>query len=204
MWTVPPSSLRNTVNELCLDWSYAVSPRTALGGDRMIGATGVALPVDVELKSFADGAWISTFDEETGAPTDASAGRRGVNVTVLNAQTGEIVDRQGFDTAANEFESEALAAYIEQIAAGSPVLLASRGAAGDFLTEEAITQLRTLGADTTLASVQGSYFSIVGVKGAQPGTALQAVDAAEAYLWIGLNPDRRTLAAAVGTVRVTR
>ena len=203
-WTVPLSALRNTINEICLNWSYAASPRTVLGGDRMIGATGVALPVDVELKSFADGAWISTFDEETGAPINASTGRRGVNVTVLDARTGEIVDMQGFDTAANEFESAALAEYIGQIAAGSPVLVGSRGAAGAFLTEEAITQLRTLGAEMTLASVQGSYFSIVGVKGAQPGTALQAVNETEAFLRIGLNPDRRTLAAAVGTVSLTR
>ncbi|MBI1295370.1 hypothetical protein GC175_10495 [bacterium] len=203
-WTVPLSTLRNTVNEICLNWSYAASPRTVLGGERMIGATGVALPVDVELKSFADGAWISTFDEESGVPNDASAGRQGVNVTVLDARTGEIVDMQGFDTAANEFESAALAEYIDQIAAGSPVLVGSRGAAGDFLTEDAITQLRTLGAEMTLASVQGSYFSIVGVKGAQPGTALQVVGETEAFLRIGLNPDRRTLAAAVGTMSLTR
>jgi hypothetical protein len=202
-WTVSGSILRDSINRLCLDWGYTAVPRQVLGGDRSIGATGVALPVDVELKSFADGAWISLFDEETGEPVDASAGRRGVNVTVLDLASGEIVDRQGFDTAANVFESERLEKFLAEIPDGYPVLIASRGPATDFLTPQAVAGLRDLGADISLETLQGSYFAIIGVKGAEMvGTALQSIDANEAFLSVGLNADRRTLAAAVGIVEI--
>jgi hypothetical protein len=201
-WAVPGALLRNTVNRLCLEWAYTASPRQVLGGDRSIGATGMALPVDVEIKSFADGAWISVFEEATGQPLDASVGRRGFNVTVLNPQRGEVIDMQGFDTAANEFESERLASFLAQIPDGYPVLVASRGPASDFLTEAAVTELRALGADLTLNSLRGNYVSVIGVKGATPGTAIQSVDSVEAFLRLGLNPDRRTLAAAVGRVEI--
>jgi hypothetical protein len=201
-WDIPGSILKNSVNRLCLEWKYTASPRQVLGGDRAIGATGMTLPVDVELKSFADGAWISLFEEATGEPIDASAGRRGVNVTVLDPQRGEVIDMQGFDTAANEFESERLAAFLAQIPSGYPVLVASRGEAWDFLTEAAVAELRTLGANLTLDSVRESYFSVIGVKGTAVGAALQSVDGNEAFLRLGLNPDRRTLAAAVGNVGI--
>src|SRR5690606_7659560 len=121
--------LDNSINRLCLQWAYTATPRQVLGGDRAIGATGVTLPVDVELKAFAEGAWISLFDEESGASQDGSAGRQGVNVTVLDGDSGEIVARQGYDTAANEYESERLAAFLAAIPDGAPVLVASRGPA---------------------------------------------------------------------------
>ncbi|MBX2997959.1 MAG: hypothetical protein KF893_05565 [Caldilineaceae bacterium] len=199
-WDAPAALLHNTVNRLCLGWNYAISPRQALGGDRSIGATGATLPADVELKSFADGAWISVFEEATGQPVNASAGRRGVNVTVIHPQRGDVVEMQGFDTAANEFESARLAEFLAQIPGGYPVLVASRGDAWNFLTEAAMAELRTIGADLTLDAVRERYFSVIGVKNAAPGAAIQSVDGAEAFLRLGLNPDRRNLAAAVGNV----
>lgn len=203
-WTVPGTALRSTLNRLCFEWAYAAVPREVLGGSRIIGGTGVELPLDTELKSFADGAFIALFDEETGAQRDASAGRRGVNVTVLEPESGEIVDRQGFDTAANEFESQRLAQFLAQIPAGHPVLVASRGDAGAFLTEEAVAGLGSLGADLSQEALQGQFLALIGVKGAAPGTALQSIAAPEAFLRLGLNPDRRALAAAVGKIEIVK
>jgi hypothetical protein len=204
-WTIPGAQLRNSVNEICLDWGYAAVPRQVLGGNRFIGATGVEMPLDVELNSFADGAFMSLFTEESGEQIDASAGRRGVNVTVLDPRNGQILEMQGFDTAANEFESEKLANFLNNVQPGHLVMVASRGEAGAFLIEEAVAGLRSLGADVTLDHLQQNYFSIVGVKGAGPGTAAQEIGAAGAYLRFSLtSTDRRSLAAAVGEVGVGR
>jgi hypothetical protein len=200
-WAVPGAALRNGLNRLELRWGQTAVPRQVLGGSRAIGSTGVELPVDADLKAFADGGFMALFDE-AGVQSDASAGRRGVNVTVLDPRTGRVVEKVGFDTAANEGESERLAEFLAGVAPGQIVLVASYGDAGAHLTKNAVAGLRSLGADVTLDGLQGNYFAVVGEKGAAPGTAVQAVDPNEAFVRVSLNPDRRELAAAVDWVEV--
>ncbi len=200
-WDVPGSALENSLNRLCLDWEKLAVPRQVVPGDRSIGRTGVTLPVDADLKAFPDGGFIALFDEE-GRQRDGSAGRRGVNVTVLDPESGAILAREGFDTAANAFESEKLARFLATIPEGRPVLVVSKGEAWAHLTPEAIQALNRLGADLSPEALQGRYFALVGVAGAAPGTALQAVDDREAFLRVSLNRDRRTLAGAVSQVSI--
>ena len=144
---------------------------------------------------------MALFDE-AGGQSDASTGRQGVNVTVLDGQSGAVLDSVGFDTAANSFESEKLTAFIAGIPNGAPVLVASRGDAAAFLTEDGIAALNSLGGDVTLENLRGNYLSLAGVKGAAPSSAAQVIDPIEAFLRISLNRDRRTLAGAVGVVEI--
>ncbi len=161
----------------------------------------MTLPVDADLKAFADGGFMALFDE-AGVQTDGSAGRKGVNVTVLDPQTGSVLAQQGFDTTANPYESAALAEFLRGVAAGDIVLVATNGDAWANLTQEAIDGLRTIGADLTLDAIQGKYAAIAGVQGAASGTAVQALDANEAFLRVSLERDRRPLAAFVDWVKV--
>ncbi len=200
-WQMPGNALRDGLNRLALDWTDAVAPRAVLPGDRLIGATGIELPVDADLKAFADGGFIALFDE-MGEQTDASAGRRGVNVTVLDPQDGTVRAQRGFDTAANATESTQLASFLGELEPGVPVLVASYGDASAFLTDEAIDALRSIGAGVTLEDLSGQYFAIAGVKGAEPGTAAWIVDPVDAFLRVSLNRDRRPLAAAVDWVEI--
>ena len=103
-WQVPGTALQDGLNRLELAWAYTAAPRTVMPGSRAIGTTGVDLPIDVDLKAFADGGFMAFFDA-TGAQSDGSAGRRGVNVTVLDPQTGAVRDKVGFDTTASAEES---------------------------------------------------------------------------------------------------
>jgi hypothetical protein len=199
-WSVPGQALIDSLNHVDLQWGWTARPRDVLGGNRQIGSTGVELPLDVELNGFADGGFIALFPE-AGEQIDGSAGRRGVNVTVLDEQ-GEVLDKVGFDTAANRYESDALATYLAKLERGRIVLVVSKGDATVYLTEAAINGLRGLGAEVTLDQLHGHYFSIVGVQGAQPGSAALTVDPASAYMRIGLDPDRRSLAAAVDWVEI--
>jgi hypothetical protein len=182
-------------------WAYAVAPRTVVPGDRQIGTTGVTLPIDADIKAFGEGGFIALFDE-AGEQIDASAGRRGVNVTVLDGDDGRVVAKAGFDTTANAFESAALADFLAGVEAGQPVLIASYGDAGAPLTEGAVVRLRQIGAGVTLAELKGGHFAIAGVQGAEPGSAAVALDPVEAFLRISLNRDRRTLAAAGDWVEI--
>jgi hypothetical protein len=200
-WQIPGSTLVDGLNRLELTWGHTAAPRTVTPGSRHIGATGVELPIDADVKAFADGGFIALFDEQ-GEQIDASAGRRGVNVTVLDARTGEVVEQVGFDTTANEGESARLSGYLAQVPPGAPVIVASYGDAWTHLTAEAVEGLRGLGADVTVEGLQNQYFAVVGVQGAAPGAAVQAVDAADAFVRVSLNRDRRDLAAAADWLEV--
>jgi hypothetical protein len=202
VWEVPGRLLVDGLNRLELGWAYTAAPRTVLAGDRTIGNTGVSLPVDVDLKAFADGGFIALFDEQ-GEQSDGSAGRRGVNLTVLDPHSGRLLDKAGFDTAASATESDRLVAYVSQIEAGSVVLAVTSGDATAFLSEAALQAMRRIGADLPQSQVQGQYFAVAGVAGAAPGTAAQVIDDEDAFLRVSLNRDRRTLAAAVARVTVT-
>jgi hypothetical protein len=206
-WEVPGDWLQEGLNRLALRWAYAASPRRVEPAARQIGTTGSELPVDADLRAFADGAFMALFPEEGGQPAaqiDASAGRAGVNVTLLEPDTGAILDKQGFDTTANAFESERLAVYLAGIEPGAIVLVATRGNAGAFISQAAVDGLGAIGAALDLATAQTQQFLVVGVKGAAPGSAAQAVDPADAFLRISRNRDYRTLAAAVDRIWMER
>lgn len=199
-WAVPGRALLNTLNHVDLHWGWTAQPRAVLGGNRQIGSTGVTLPVDAELNGFADGGFIALFNE-AGEQSDGSAGRQGVNVTVLDEQ-GDVVEKSGFDTAANAYESDKLTTYLGKIESGRIVLVVSKGDATANVTEAAVNGLRALGADVTRDQLRGNHFSIIGVQGAQPGSAALTIDPNGAYLRIGLDPDRRSLAGAVDWVHI--
>ena len=201
VWQVPGALLIDGLNRFEMRWASSALPRSVLPGSRQIGTTGIQLPVDADLKAYPSGGFIALFDEN-GDQIDASAGRRGVNVTVLDAKSGEVVDLAGFDTTANAYESQKLAAFLARIPEGAPVLVVSHGDATLFLTDEAVEGVRRLGVDMTVDELRRNHFAFVGVQGAKPGTAAVALDTEEAFLRVSLNRDRRPLAAAVDLLEI--
>lgn len=202
-WEIPGNLLETGINRLEFEWEYAIAPRTVIPGDRQIGTTGLTLPIDAHITAFDNGAFIALFDE-AGNQIDGSAGRMGVNVTVLDPVTGDILAMQGFDTTANVFESEALADFINAVEPGRPVLVSTFGEASTHLEQSAIDALRTLGADISLDAVAGNHLAMVGLKGAEPGTAALEMQPERAFVAVSLNQDRRTLAGAVSEISVSR
>ncbi len=200
-WELAGAELINGLNRLELRWNHAAAPRTVVGGDRSIGSTGVQMPIDADLKAFAEGGFIALFDEE-GNQSDASAGRRGINVTVMDEQSGRIEAQMGFDTEANDAESASLATYLEDIPVGRIVLVASYGDAWNHLTPEAVAALQGVGLGVTLEELQENYLAGIGVQGAAPGSGVWTVDPVDAFVSVSLNRDRRELAAAVDRIEL--
>jgi len=193
--TLPAEFLQDGLNRLALQFNHTAQPRQTLPANRAIGATGRETPVDIEANSGADFAFITVGFAETAV--DASAHRRGVNVAIIQPQTGAVAQIRGFDTAANSFEADALRQFIEQIPPGQIVVVATQGSADAtaHFTADTAAALASLG----LAAGQLTPpFSAIGVKGAAPGTAAQS-----AYLRLGANPDTRPLAAAVDRVVIS-
>lgn len=189
---------RPGINHLWLEFSRADSPRTVLE-QATIGSTGVQSPVNIEVHSF-DQAYI-TLTGTDGEPTPASAGRRGYNVTVIDEKNGRVLDQQGFDTVANEYEVQRLAEYLQGLPDGRVVILATREGAGEAITPDLIAALRRLGSGVAdPAALAGQAHALVGVVKAPPGTAAEVVDPADAFLRI--DGDFRTLAAAFDWLRI--
>ena len=183
---------RPGVNHLWFSFKYAESPRQKLQ-QAMIGGTGVQSPVNIAVHAF-DQAFI-TLTDASGQQTDASFGRRGYNVTVLDPKSGKALDKQGFDTVANAYEVQRLVTYLDGIEEGRIVALATREGAGDFVSPELVTALQRLGSGAASPEqIAGRAHALVGVAGAAPGSAAETIAPDDAYL--ELSGDFRTLAAA--------
>jgi hypothetical protein len=198
---IPAASLRQGANRVRLAFGRAESPREVFpdpASRALIGATGVQSPVNLEIHGFSEA--FMTATDAGGNKVDLSAGRQGYNVAVLDPQTGRLLDKQGFDTAANSFEADALAAYINDVPDGRIVAVATKGDATANLTPAAADALKSIGSRITdAAELQGLAHALVGVKGAAPGSASEVI-APDAYLTVG--GDFRTLAAAVDWVEL--
>ena len=196
--TLPAAILKEGLNEVVLEFAYAASPRDVLPGNFAIGSTGVTSPLEISVNSAGlpagDFAYITVEGE------DASTHRRGYNLAVIDPQSGAVVEQAGFDTWANEFESQALAEFVAEIPEGYIVAVAVKDDGAAHLTEAAVRALLTLGAQIDLRGTEHLSHAIIGVKGAPPGAALEASGEGNSYLHVGRNPDDRSLSVALDHV----
>jgi hypothetical protein len=200
---LPAGAVRSGLNRLELHFAHTERPRDVLPASLAIGSTGLETPQDIEIDAAPDHAYISVTDEG-GVRADASAGRRGYNVAVLDARSGRVLDKRGFDTWANAYEAGRLAEFIHGIPDGRIVVVATKGDAGRHLTGEAVTALREVGAQADLRGAEGEAHAVIGVKGAAPGSGQELVGQPSSWLRLGRNPDRRPLAVAMDWVRIGR
>jgi hypothetical protein len=201
--TLPAEAVQVGLNRLRLEFGRVERPREVLPAQKEIGRTGLAAPVDIELDAAVEHAYISLTDEQ-GTVVDASAGRRGYNVAVLDPHRGRLLEKRGFDTWANEYEAQRLADFLTQVPEGQLVVLATKEHAGRHLTDEAVAALRGVGSSVDLRQSPGQAHALIGVQGAAAGAALELVGEPNAWLRVGGNPDRRTLAAALDWLKIER
>ena len=199
-WDVPGTLLRPGLNELHLRFDRLAAPADVLPGDGAIGATGIRAPVAIEVNSGGpdDFAFITVGSGE--AAEDGSVHRPGYNLAVVDPQTGDLLDRRGFDTTPGGAETEAadLARFVAGIADGQIVIAALQGDGTANLSDEALAALHAIGGQVDPRGTSGWSHAIVGVKGAPPGTALEAAGPGEG--WLRVAPDQRTLAIAVDAI----
>jgi hypothetical protein len=198
---VPAAATRRGPNAVRLTFGHTASPRRVFpdpASRGVIGSTGVVSPVNLDVHGFSE-AYISAFGPD-GAEVKASVGRRGYNVAVIDAKTGQVLDQQGFDTAANTYESDRLAAYLAGVGRGQIVALATKGDAAAHLTPAAVKALAGLGSRVTATGeLVGQSHALVGVQGAAPGSAAEAIGP-DAF--VRVSGDFRSLAAAVDWVEL--
>ena len=96
-------------------------------------------------------------------------------------------------------ESLALASFLNGVPEGQIVAVALQGDGAAYLTSEAVAALHSIGGQADPRGSNGWSHAIIGVKGAAPGTAMEAAGPDSG--WLRVAPDRRTLAIAVDTMR---
>jgi hypothetical protein len=196
-WRVPASLLQRGLSEVRLEFERLDVPAEVLPGNGLIGSTGVQAPRAIEVNSggAADFAFITVGMDESAQ--DGSIHRPGYNLAVIDPETGQLVGQQGFDTtpSGSEAEAAALASFIAQVPDGMIVAVALQGDGTALLTDEAVSALHQIGGRVDPRGNSGWSHALVGVKGAEPGTALEV--AGPDGGWVRVAPDRRTLAIAV-------
>ncbi|HJX37241.1 MAG TPA: interleukin-like EMT inducer domain-containing protein [Anaerolineae bacterium] len=198
--TLQAAYLKAGLNELVLKFAYSASPRDVLPGRFGIGDTGVTSPVEITVNSA--GALAGDFAYITVNGQDASTHRRGYNLAVIDPETGAVVKRAGFDTWANEYEAQDLADFVADVPEGYIVAVAVKDDGAANLTQAAVEALGSLGAEIDLRGTEHLSHAIIGVRGGTPGTALEASAEGNSYLYVGRNPDDRTLSVALDYVNI--
>ncbi len=163
--------------------------RRAAGPDaarRRIGRTGVTSPVDLLVESagqpHGDRASIRI------ARGELAVNQRGYSLVAIDP-AGRVVDRALFDTYADSAASAALAAWVAAQPPGTIVAGAVRNEASERLTGAAVAALATLGVAGDLRGHFTESHAFVGVKGAPPGSALEALGPRPVQVRIG-QPER--------------
>jgi hypothetical protein len=138
---------------------------------------------------------------------DVSSNERGYNVAVLDpqgdVQTANFVPRTGhFDTHLDPGASAALATFIAAVPEGHIVAVAAADEASMNLDEDAVIALHAIGAAGDLRGKFRWSHAVIGVKGAEPGSALEAMDSLRPVgVAIGPAVTEPTVAAAVAWIR---
>ncbi len=198
---VKRESWRAGMNEIVLRFDALAPVASARADNYAIGATGAVSPVSIVARSA--GSEVGDFAHIFVNGADAAKNLRGYNVVVINAKTGAVEAGAAFDTFASADESARLAQFIAKIPNGRIVAVAVRDEASRFLSEEAVNALRSIGARADLRGKFRWSHAIIGVKGAAPGSALEAAnEIAPAQLVVGIGALEPNIAAAVEWIKI--
>ncbi len=175
-----PPYHRAAPNVIRLTYGYErVGPRRPATD---IGTTGVRSPVDIVVLSGGQ-----PYGEVGSVRVNAvehARNRRGYNLVALDP-AGRLLDAETFDTFFDPLAAGELARWVEALPAGSIVAGAVRDEASGRLDGAAVHALGTLGVRGDLRGRFRDSHAFVGVKGAAPGTALEAVGPRRLALTVG-------------------
>ncbi|MCS6801689.1 MAG: interleukin-like EMT inducer domain-containing protein [Chloroflexota bacterium] len=198
--TAAASQFVTGANRLDVEVDRLVRPADVLPVDRTIGATGIRAPVDLRVESAGLNAGNAARIVVDGR--SVARDRRGYNLVALDPASGRILLSASYDTFADDGASGRLAKAIADLPPGTIVALAVKDDASAKLGEDAVAAFRALGIATDLRGGFRLSHAAIGVKGAAPGTALEASGTETVRLAVGRSLDERTLGIAVERVSI--
>jgi Interleukin-like EMT inducer len=162
---------------------HAYRPANPAGDARYaIGTTGVWSPGDLLVRSAGQPYGSAASIELNGA--ERALRSRGYNLVAIEA-TGEVRAAATFDTFLDPAASGRLAAWVAALPGGTIVAGAVQDEASGRLTADAVRALGTLGVAGDLRGRFRESHAFVGVKGAPPGAAVEALGPRAVGLTVG-------------------
>jgi hypothetical protein len=173
-FALPAEIVRKGLNEVWLRFAAEYPASQVRLSPRTIGETGTESPVNLVVQSA--GQEVGDFAHIYVDGLDVSPNRRGYNVAVLDPTSGSVEAVAVFDTHLDPAASRALAAFLDGVPSGRIVAVAIADEASRLLDEDAVIALQGIGATGDLRDKFRWGQAIIGVKGAAPGTALEALN----------------------------
>ena len=197
---IPADRVHIGLNEFWLYFEKLYPTEEVRVSSRSIGVTGVKSPVNLVVQSAGQEVGDLSYLYVDGK--QLSPNQRGYNLLILNAENGAVEEVASFDTHLNEGASADLVAFLNHVPPGRIVAVAVGDEASRLLSEEAVNALRHIGATGDLRGRFRWGHAIIGVQGAAPGTAMEAVDwMRPVTLVVGEGATESQLAAAFAWIR---
>jgi hypothetical protein len=172
--TLPAGAVQQGLNKVTLRFDTLFPPEQVDLSPRSIGKTGTESPVNLVTESA--GQEVGDFGMIYVNGQNISPNLRGYNVAVLHPTSGEVEHTVAFDTHLDPDGSQALAAFLTGVPPGRIIVVVAADEASRLLGPDAVEALRGIGATGDLRDRYRWGHAIIGVKGAEPGTALEAMD----------------------------
>jgi hypothetical protein len=170
-------------NELRFRHLYHVRPEVVRTDAYRIGRTGVHAPVDLLVVSGGKFGG-NTVSIRVNGYEAVTLPRRGYHVVALDPGDGRLVAAQHFDTFIAG-PSRQMAALIDTLPPGTIVVAAVKHDGGGALTAEAVHALSSIGGRVDNRGTLWRSHLVIGVKGARPGEAIEAVGEQELGAAVG-------------------
>ncbi|KAG0245559.1 glycosyl hydrolases family 15-domain-containing protein [Mortierella sp. GBAus27b] len=103
-----------------------------------------------------------------------SVSSRGINVVVIDPLQGVLIESVSFDTHISEDESDDLARLVDWLQPGMIVICSAKDDCVEHLTTAAQLALKQLGSELVTDLKYRDSWCMIGEKGAEPGTAIEA------------------------------
>jgi hypothetical protein len=171
---LPADATQPGLNEVWLYFETLYPASQVQLSRRTIGQTGVEAPANLVVQSA--GLEVGDFGHIFVDGRNVSPNERGYNVAVIDPQSGNVERSAAFDTHLDEGASQALAAFLADVPPGYVVAVTAADEASRLLGQEAVDALKGIGATGDLRGKFRWGHGIIGVQGAPPGTALEALD----------------------------
>jgi hypothetical protein len=197
---VPAGYVKAGLNELRFRFARLFPIEDYRLASYFIGGTATISPVGITVESASQE--VGDLGHIYVDGRNVSPEGRGYNLAVIDPQTGTVEATAGFDTHLDEGASQAMADLMASIPEGRIVAVAAKDEASRLLGEEAVQALHTIGAEGDLRGKFRWGQAIIGVKGAQPGQAVEDLAALRpAVVYVGEGTTEPHLAAAFSLVR---
>ena len=170
---------RTGLNDVILEFGELYPLRLESEPPAVIGATGVRAPLPIFVESAGEESGDFAHIWVNGRDAVVTPGEPGYYVAIIEPVKGEVESVRRFNTLNDPTASSALAAFIRDTPIGRIVVAAAADEASLALGADAVNALHEIGAAGDLRGGFRWGHAVIGVKGAQPGQAIEAMGAVQ-------------------------